>query len=112
MYRPLRQENEFRPDLADVEGFLKSQPRAKAIFLNSPHNPTGGMLSAAALDELARLATERDFLVLSDEIYARIVYEGTPESVITPLIMPPHDGASRISENTMPIDWVQSGSAV
>ncbi len=35
-----------------------------------------------------------------------------PESVMIPLIMPPHEGAKRISENTMPIDWVQSGSAV
>src|SRR6478736_6797771 len=39
VYAPLRQENGFRPDLAEVESFVKAQPRAKAIFLNSPHNP-------------------------------------------------------------------------
>src|SRR5439155_193413 len=38
---PLRQENQFRPDLNDVERFVKTQPRAKGVFLNSPHNPTG-----------------------------------------------------------------------
>src|SRR5215831_19372385 len=40
---PLRQANEFRPDLNDVEKFVRHTPRAKAIFLNSPHNPTGGV---------------------------------------------------------------------
>src|SRR5262249_2702816 len=43
VYAPLRQENEFRPDLNAVEDFLQRTPRAKAIFLNSPHNPTGGV---------------------------------------------------------------------
>ena len=40
---PLRQANDFRPDLNDVERFVKQTPRARAIFLNSPHNPTGGV---------------------------------------------------------------------
>src|SRR5439155_23452137 len=43
---PLRQENQFRPDLNDVERFLKTEPRARAVFLNSPHNPTGGVATA------------------------------------------------------------------
>src|SRR5919201_441940 len=41
VYSQLRQENQFRPDLNDVERFLRDTPRARAIFLNSPHNPTG-----------------------------------------------------------------------
>src|SRR5438128_1554272 len=41
VYSPLRQENQFRPDLDDVKRFIEHTPRAKAIFLNSPHNPTG-----------------------------------------------------------------------
>ena len=40
---PLRQANGFRPDLADVERFLDDDPKPRAIFLNSPHNPTGGV---------------------------------------------------------------------
>src|SRR5215468_216149 len=43
VYVPLRQENQFRPDPAAVERFVKTEPRAKAVFLNSPHNPTGGV---------------------------------------------------------------------
>src|SRR5437016_1821818 len=43
VYVPLRQEHEFRPDLNAVEDFVKRTPRARAIFLNSPHNPTGGV---------------------------------------------------------------------
>src|SRR5690606_35829313 len=39
----LKQQNAFRPNLADVEQFLATDPRPKAIFLNSPHNPTGGV---------------------------------------------------------------------
>jgi aspartate/methionine/tyrosine aminotransferase len=57
--------------------------RTRLVIINSPHNPTGGIVSTAALDELARLAVERGFLVLSDEIYSRILYEGEHESVIT-----------------------------
>src|SRR5947207_1529243 len=55
VYSPLRQENQFRPDLNDVEQFLKNTPRAKAIFLNSPHNPTGGVTTEADLRGLAEL---------------------------------------------------------
>src|SRR5579859_638102 len=43
VFSPLRQENQFRPDLNDVDHFVNKVPRAKAIFLNSPHNPTGGV---------------------------------------------------------------------
>src|SRR6478735_2479024 len=50
VYRPLRQENGFRPDVNEIETFVKSGPKAKAIFLNSPHNPTGGV---ATKDDLA-----------------------------------------------------------
>jgi aspartate/methionine/tyrosine aminotransferase len=57
--------------------------RTRLVIINSPHNPTGGTISTAALDELARLAVERGFLVLSDEIYSRILYEGEHESIIT-----------------------------
>ncbi|MGE3808078.1 MAG: pyridoxal phosphate-dependent aminotransferase, partial [Gemmataceae bacterium] len=55
VYSPLKQANAFRPDLNDVEKFLKETPRAKAIFLNSPHNPTGGVATAEDLKNLADL---------------------------------------------------------
>src|SRR6059058_4007090 len=59
VYSTLRQENAFRPDLDAVEHFLRTTPRAKAIFLNSPHNPTGGVTTAEDLDGLARLVAGR-----------------------------------------------------
>jgi aspartate aminotransferase len=75
-YSPLRQENQFRPDLNDVERFLRSTPRAKAIFLNSPHNPTGGVATAQDLRGLADLVRGRDVAVFSDEPYCHMVWEG------------------------------------
>src|SRR5690606_5151150 len=43
VFVPLLQSNEFRPDPAAIESFLKNEPNPKGIFLNSPHNPTGGV---------------------------------------------------------------------
>jgi aspartate aminotransferase len=76
VYSPLRQQNQFRPDLNDVEGFLRHTPRARAIFLNSPHNPTGGVASSDDLDGLATLVRGRDVAVFSDEPYCHMVWKG------------------------------------
>jgi len=72
----LRQENSFRPDLGDVELFMRSSLRARAIFLNSPHNPTGGVATAQDLHELANLIRGRNIAVFSDEPYCHMVWEG------------------------------------
>jgi aspartate aminotransferase len=71
----LRQQDQFRPDLNDVAAFLK-RPRAKAIFLNSPHNPTGGVATAEDLRGLADLVRGRDIAVFSDEPYCHMVWSG------------------------------------
>jgi aspartate aminotransferase len=76
VYSSLRQENHFRPDLNDVEQFLRTTPRAKAIFLNSPHNPTGGVATAEDLRGLADLVRDRDLAVFSDEPYCHMVWAG------------------------------------
>ena len=55
VYSQLRQENAFRPDLADIRRFVTAHPRAKAIFLNSPHNPTGGVATEEDLRGLAEI---------------------------------------------------------
>jgi aspartate aminotransferase len=73
---PLRQENQFRPDLNDVERFVKREPRARAIFLNSPHNPTGGVATEADLRGLAELIRGRNIAVFSDEPYDHMVWSG------------------------------------
>jgi aspartate aminotransferase len=76
VFSPLRQENQFRPDLNDVEKFIKHHARAKAIFLNSPHNPTGGVATAADLKGLADLVRGRNIAVFSDEPYDHMVWSG------------------------------------
>ena len=77
---PLREANDFAPDLDEVRSLVTD--RTKLIVLNSPHNPTGGMLGAEAVREIARLARARDLWLLSDEIYAEIVYDGTHRSFL------------------------------
>jgi aspartate aminotransferase len=72
----LRPENQFRPDLQDVERFLRADSRAKAIFLNSPHNPTGGVATEDDLRGLADLIRGRDIAVFSDEPYCHMVWTG------------------------------------
>jgi len=73
---PLRQENQFRPNLNDVESFIKKTPKAKAIFLNSPHNPTGGVATESDLKGLADLIRGRNIAVFSDEPYNHMVWSG------------------------------------
>jgi aspartate aminotransferase len=78
---PLRSQNQFRPDLGDVESFLK-RPRARAVFLNSPHNPTGGVATAEDMRGLAELVRGRNVAVLSDEPYCHMVWSGRHEPLL------------------------------
>ncbi len=75
----LREEKDFGFDAEELESLVTD--RTKLVIINSPHNPTGGIIGDNELEVLARLAVERDFLVLSDEIYTRMVYEGSPKSI-------------------------------
>jgi aspartate/methionine/tyrosine aminotransferase len=77
----LAEEKAFGFDLADLTGLVSD--RTKMLIINSPQNPTGGMLGAAELDAIAALAVKHDFWVLSDEIYSRIIYEGKHDSITT-----------------------------
>ncbi len=72
----LKQETQFRPNLDDVERFVKQTPRAKAIFLNSPHNPTGGVATEGDLKAIADLVRGRNIAVFSDEPYNHMVWTG------------------------------------
>ncbi|WP_027484006.1 pyridoxal phosphate-dependent aminotransferase [Rhodanobacter sp. OR87] len=56
--------------------------KTRMIMINSPHNPSGAVLSAADLDELAAIVRETEIVVLSDEVYEHIVYDGAHESVL------------------------------
>ena len=77
----IRQENDFRLDIDELISLIT--PRTKLIVLNSPANPTGGVLTRQDLERIAAVAVERDLTVLSDEIYSRILYEGEHVSIAT-----------------------------
>jgi aspartate/methionine/tyrosine aminotransferase len=75
----LREENGFQPDLDELRTLLT--PRTKVLVLNSPNNPTGGVLSRDAIHDIATIARERDLWVLTDEIYGELVYDGEHRSI-------------------------------
>lgn len=73
---PLLHSMRFRPNLDDVARFLDEDPSPKAIILNTPHNPTGGVATAEDLQGLAELVRGRDVAVFSDEPYDQMAWEG------------------------------------
>ena len=76
---PLSDKNGFAFDLNRFKDSLT--PKTKMVILNSPANPTGGIQSEQEVREIAKMLADRDVMVLSDEIYSRIVYSGTPFSI-------------------------------
>ncbi|MBM3970448.1 MAG: aminotransferase class I/II-fold pyridoxal phosphate-dependent enzyme [Planctomycetes bacterium] len=82
VFKPLKQSNGFRPAIADIEAFLKDDPKPKAIFLNSPHNPTGGVQTEQDLREIADLIRGKNIAVLSDEPYCHMVWKGKHHSLL------------------------------
>ena len=71
---PVRQSNDFRPDPEELRALVT--PRTRMIIVNSPQNPTGGVLTRDDCEAIATIAQEHDLVVLSDEIYRRLVYDG------------------------------------
>lgn len=78
---PLREENEFRMNIADLEARIT--PRTKLLILNTPQNPTGGILTRDDLAQIAELAIKHNLMVLSDEIYSQITYGDFKHTSIT-----------------------------
>lgn len=72
---PLREERNWRMDLDELASRVSD--RTKAVVINSPHNPTGGVLLRSDLERIAELAQKHDFLVIADEIYSRNFYLDT-----------------------------------
>jgi len=71
---PIRMELDFRIDLDELASLVT--PRTRMLVINSPANPTGGVLTRADLEAIAELAIRHDLVVLADEIYGRILYDG------------------------------------
>lgn len=78
---PLREEADFRFDMDDLKKAISD--KTKLIIINSPQNPTGGVLQKSDLEEIAKIAIERDILIMTDEVYCQILYEGSHDSIIS-----------------------------
>lgn len=73
---PLKHRRDFRPNLDDVDRFLAEDPQPKAIFLNTPHNPTGGIATEQDIRKLADLIRGKNIALFSDEPYDQMVWKG------------------------------------
>jgi aspartate/methionine/tyrosine aminotransferase len=78
---PLREDRDFSIDVKELAGLITD--RTKLIILNSPHNPTGGVLTKKDILEIAEAIGDRNILVLSDEIYSRLIYDGDHFSIMS-----------------------------
>ena len=75
----LEEKNHFQPDLDEIAG--KITPRTSVIIFNSPNNPTGTVFSFTALSRITELAQKHNLWVISDEVYARILFSGEYQSI-------------------------------
>ncbi len=78
---PLLEESDFNFSLEALKSLIT--PKTKMIIINSPQNPTGGVLKRETLEGMAKLCIDNDLWVLSDEIYDRIIYDGEHVSVVS-----------------------------
>jgi aspartate aminotransferase len=78
---PLREERGFSVDVKELASLINDHTRL--IILNSPHNPTGGILTKKDILEIAEAIGDRNIMVLSDEIYSRLLFEGEPFSIMS-----------------------------
>jgi aspartate/methionine/tyrosine aminotransferase len=77
----LREERDFAMDVDELQS--KITDRTKLIILNSPQNPTGGVLPRRDIERTAKAIGDRNILILSDEIYSRLQFEGEPFSIMS-----------------------------
>jgi aspartate/methionine/tyrosine aminotransferase len=77
----LREELDFRLDVDEFAGLIND--RTKLVIVNSPHNPTGGVLEKKDIDAVARAIGDRNIMVLSDEIYSQLIFEGEEHSIMS-----------------------------
>jgi aspartate aminotransferase len=77
----LREERDFSLDVDELAGLITD--RTKLIILNSPQNPTGGVMQRKDVEQVAKIIGDRNILVLSDEIYSRLLFEGDHFSIMS-----------------------------
>jgi aspartate/methionine/tyrosine aminotransferase len=77
----LREEMDFRLDIDELADLIND--RTKLIIINSPQNPTGGVLTKIDIEQIADAIGDRNIMVLSDEIYSRLIFEGKHHSIMS-----------------------------
>ncbi len=78
----LKFENHFQPNPDEIEELIT--PRTKAIILNSPNNPTSGILEPETIKAIRDIARENELAIISDEVYDEIIFEGEHQSLLSP----------------------------
>jgi aspartate aminotransferase len=76
----LPEERDFRLDVNKLEKLITE--RTRVIIINSPHNPTGGVLNKRDIEQIAHAIGDRNIFVLSDEIYSRLIFDGNHHSIM------------------------------
>jgi aspartate/methionine/tyrosine aminotransferase len=76
-------DKEWQPDLADLEAQIKAHPDVTAILVINPNNPTGAVYNAETIEAIVKLAEEYKLMIISDEVYFRMVYNGLKYAQIT-----------------------------
>ena len=109
---PLAPEHGFRPRAAEVARFLATDPKPRAVFLNSPHNPTGGVATREDLVAIADVVRGTDLMVFSDEPYCHMVWEGRHESILAQPGMLPHAVAAYTFSKSYSMSGWRIGFAV
>lgn len=82
VFSRLDEQHDFRPNIEEVRAFVESGADARAIILNSPHNPTGGVMREEDVRAIADLVRGRPICVLSDEPYDRMVWQGAHHTIL------------------------------
>jgi aspartate aminotransferase len=98
---PIRQANDFRLDVEELRALVT--PRTRLLIVNTPANPTGGVLTREDCESIAQLAIERDLVVLTDEIYGRLTYDAAHVSLY---------GIDGMAERTILLDGVSKAWAM
>ena len=88
-------------DVNELAGLITD--RTKLIILNSPQNPTGGIITKQDVEDIAAAIGDRDIMVMSDEIYSRLLFEGEPYSIASvERLQGPHHHPRRLLQDVLP----------
>jgi aspartate aminotransferase len=112
VFVPLLPENGFRPRAQDVAHFLATDPKPRALILNSPHNPTGGVATRDDLAAIADIVRGTDLMVFSDEPYCHMVWHGRHESILAQAGMLDHTLAAYTFSKSYSMSGWRIGFAV